>query len=100
MGADELAFDKILLFVDQMLDQGSINGRFIFLESDIDGPKDGFIKDKKFIRKRIFGVSPGLHIILPEPKDGKARLMIAKNLDCFERKSEKRDGCEENENDK
>jgi hypothetical protein len=31
LGADELAFDKILLFVDRMLDQGNINGRFIFL---------------------------------------------------------------------
>ena len=30
-GANELAFDKIMLFVDKILDQGSINGRFIFL---------------------------------------------------------------------
>lgn len=31
IGADELAFDKILLFVDKVLDQSNINGRFIFL---------------------------------------------------------------------
>lgn len=31
VGADQLAFDKILLFVDKVLDQGSLNGRFIFL---------------------------------------------------------------------
>jgi hypothetical protein len=78
-----------MLFVDKMLDQSSINGRFIFLESDIDGPKDNFMKDKKFIRKRMFGVSPGLHIILPEPKDGKTRLMIARNMDSLERKNER-----------
>ena len=71
--ANEVAFDKLLLFVEKLLDQGNINGRFVFLESDIDGPKGNFIKDKKFIRKRIFGTSPGLHLILPEPKDGKTR---------------------------
>ena len=52
--ANEVAFDKLLLFVEKLLDQGNINGRFVFLESDIDGPKGNFIKDKKFIRKRIF----------------------------------------------
>lgn len=31
IGAHELAFDKILLFVDKILDQSNINGRFIFL---------------------------------------------------------------------
>lgn len=31
IGADQLAFDKILLFVDKILDQSNINGRFIFL---------------------------------------------------------------------
>lgn len=80
VGANELAFDKILMFVDKVLDQTNINGRFIFLESDIDGPKGNFMKDKKFIRKRIFGTSPGLQLILPEPKDGKARSIIAKNI--------------------
>lgn len=75
-----MAFDKILLFVDKILDQGSINGRFVFLESDIDGPKGNFTKDKKFIRKRIFGTSPGLQLILPDPKDGKARSIMAKNI--------------------
>jgi hypothetical protein len=80
LGADQLAFDKILLFVDRILDQGNINGRFIFLESDIDGPKGNFVKDKRFIRKRIFGTSPGLQMILPRPKDGKARSIIAKNM--------------------
>lgn len=29
-----------------MFDQGNINGRFIFLESDISGPKGNFLKDK------------------------------------------------------
>lgn len=38
------------------------------------------MKDKKFIRKRIFGTSPSLQMILPEPKDGKARSIIAKNI--------------------
>ena len=80
VGANELAFDKILLFVDKILDQSNINGRFIFLESDIDGPKGNFMKDKKFIRIRIFGTSPGLQLILPQPKDGKARSIMAKNI--------------------
>lgn len=54
-----------------MFDQGNINGRFIFLESDIDGEKGNFIKDKKFIRKRIFGTSPALNLALTDPKMGK-----------------------------
>lgn len=77
--ANEIAYDKLLLFVEKNLDQGNINGRFVFLESDIDGPKGNFVKDKKYIRKRIFGTSPGLHLILPEPKDGKTRCIMAKN---------------------
>ena len=80
ISANEVAFDKLLLFVDKILDQGSINGRFIFLESDINGPKGNFTKDKKFIMKRIFGTSPGLQLILPDPKDGKARSIMAKNI--------------------
>ena len=29
--ANQIAFDKILFFVDNLLDQNNINGRFIFL---------------------------------------------------------------------
>lgn len=28
----------------------------------------------------MFGTSPGLHIILPNPKNGRARAIMAKNL--------------------
>lgn len=65
--------------MEKLFDQGNINGRFVFLESDIDGPKGNFIKDNKYIRKRIFGTSPALTMILPEPTDGKARSIIAKS---------------------
>jgi len=41
--------------------------------------KGTFLKDKEFIRNRIFGTSPGLQIILPNPKNGKARAIMAKN---------------------
>ena len=77
--AKELALDKILYFVEKLFDQGNINGRFIFLESDIDGEKGNFIKDKKFIRKRIFGTSPALNLVLTDPKNGKTRSIMAKN---------------------
>jgi hypothetical protein len=50
------------------------------LESDIDGEKGNFIKDKKYIRKRIFGTSPALSLMLPDPKNGRARTIIAKNM--------------------
>jgi hypothetical protein len=50
------------------------------LESDIDGEKGNFIKDKKFIRKRIFGTSPALNLVLSDPKNGKARSIMAKNM--------------------
>jgi hypothetical protein len=77
--ANELALDKILFFVEKLFDQGNINGRFIFLESDIDGEKGNFIKDKKYIRKRIFGTSPALNLVLTDPKNGKTRSIMAKN---------------------
>ena len=92
--ANEYAFDKLLLFVDKLLDQGSINGRFIFLESDIDDPKGSFTKDKKFIRKRIFGTSPGLQIILPGPKDGKARAIMAKNIQIDQKEGTLEENCQ------
>lgn len=79
MGVYDLTIDKILFLVEKIFDQGNINGRFIFLESDISGPKGNFLKDKQFIRKRIFGTSPALQIILPNPKNGKTRLIMAKN---------------------
>ena len=63
-----------------MFDQGNINGRFIYLESDIDGEKGNFIKEKKFIRKRIFGTSPALNLVLTDPKNGKTRSIMAKNM--------------------
>ena len=78
--ANELAFDKILYFIEKIFDQGNISGRFIFLESDIDGEKGNFIKEKQFIRKRIFGTSPALNLILTDPKNGKARSIMAKNM--------------------
>ena len=78
--ANELAFDKILFFIEKLFDQGNINGRFIFLESDIDGEKGNFIKDKKFIQKRIFGTSPALNLVLTDPKNGKTRSIMAKNM--------------------
>ena len=92
--ANEYAFDKLLLFVDKLLDQGSINGRFIFLESDIDDPKGSFTKDKKFIRKRIFGTSPGLQIILPGPKDGKAHAIMAKNIQIDQKEGTLEENCQ------
>jgi hypothetical protein len=76
---DELAVDKVMYLIEKMFDQGNINGRFIFLESEITGAKGTFLKDKQFIGKRIFGTSPTLQIILPNPKNGKARAIIAKN---------------------
>ena len=79
-GANELALDKILYFIEKLFDQCNINGRFIFLESDIDGEKGNFIKDKKFIRKRIFGTSPALNLVLTDPKNGKTRSIMAKNM--------------------
>lgn len=78
--ANELALDKILYFIEKLFDQGNINGRFIFLQSDIDGEKGNFIKDKKFIRKRIFGTSPALNLVLNDPKNGKTRSIMAKNI--------------------
>lgn len=75
-----MAFDKILFFIEKLFDQGNINGRFIFLESDIDGEKGNFIKEKRFIRKRIFGTSPALNLVLTDPKNGKARSIMAKNI--------------------
>lgn len=75
-----MALDKILYFIEKLFDQGNINGRFIFLESDIDGEKGNFIKDKKFIRKRIFGTSPALNLVLTDPKNGKTRSIMAKNM--------------------
>ncbi len=77
--ANQLALDKILFFIEKLFDPGNINGRFIFLESDIDGEKGNFIKDKKFIRKRIFGTSPALNLVLTDPKNGKTRSIMAKN---------------------
>jgi hypothetical protein len=77
--AHELALDKILFFIEKLFDPGNINGRFIFLESDIDGEKGNFIKDKKYIRKRIFGTSPALNLVLTDPKNGKTRSIMAKN---------------------
>lgn len=79
-GANQIAIDKILYFIEKLFDQGNINGRFIFLESDIDGEKGNFIKDKKFIRKRIFGTSPALNLALTDPKNGKTRSIMAKNM--------------------
>lgn len=79
-GVDELALDKIMYLIQKMFDQSNINGRFIFLESQITGVKGTFLKDKEFIKNRIFGTSPGLHIILPNPKNGRARAIMAKNL--------------------
>ena len=63
-----------------MFDQGNLQGRFIFLESDIDGQKGHFLKDKQYIRKRIFGTSPALNLVLTDPKNGKARSIMAKNM--------------------
>ena len=78
-GIDELAYDKVIHLIDKMFDQTNINGRFIFLESEITGEKGTFLKDKQFIRKRLFGTSPSLQIILPNPKNGKTRSIMAKN---------------------
>lgn len=69
-----------MYLVEKMFDQSNINGRFIFLESEITGVKGTFLKDKEFIKNRMFGTSPGLHIILPNPKNGRARAIMAKNL--------------------
>ena len=82
-----------MLLVEKVLDQGNINGRFIFLESDIDGPKGNFIKDKKYIRKRIFGTSPGLQMILPEPKNGKTRCIMAKNMQIDQQEGVLEENC-------
>ena len=48
--------------------------------------------DRKFLRKRIVATSPMIDILLPFPKDGKARAIIAKkqNLDCINILSSKR----------
>ena len=70
-----------MYLIEKMFDQSNINGRFIFLESQITGAKGTFLKDKDFIRKRIFGTSPALQIILPNPKNGKARAIMSKNVE-------------------
>lgn len=73
-----IAIDKILHLLDNLFDQTALNGRFTFLESDFNAKKRGSGDDRKSIRKRIFGVSVYLDFILPEPKDGKARAIMAR----------------------
>jgi len=73
-----IAVDKILFLVDNLFDQTALNGRFTFLESDFNSKQKGSGDDRKSIRKRIFGVSAYLDFILPDPKDGKARAIMAR----------------------
>lgn len=73
-----IAVDKILYLVDNLFDQTSLNGRFTFLESDFNSKQKGSGDDRRSIRKRIFGVSAYLDFILPDPKDGKARAIMAR----------------------
>jgi hypothetical protein len=73
-----IAIDKVMYLADNLFDQTNLNGRFTFLESNFNERQCGSVNDRKNIRKRIFGTSPILDFILPDPKDGKARSILAK----------------------
>jgi hypothetical protein len=73
-----IAIDKIFYLIDNLFDQTALNGRFTFLESDFNARKRGSGDDRRSIRKRIFGTSAYLDFILPDPKDGKARAIMAR----------------------
>lgn len=67
-----------MFLVDNLFDQTNLSGRFTFLESDFNARNKPTLDDRKSIRKRIYGTSPMMDFILPEPRDGKARAILAK----------------------
>ena len=47
--------------------------------------KQGVVNERQYIRKRLYGLSPFIDCLIPNPKDGKTRAILSKkiNLESF-----------------
>ena len=78
-----VATDKLLYLIQNIFDSSNLNGRFVFLES-VFNERQSLSHDRKNIRRRIYGTSPMINMIIPHPKDGKSRAIMAKKhqIEC------------------
>lgn len=78
----QVAIDKLFYLVERVFDQNNLFCRFTFLESDFKTKtQKGTVNDRKFMQKRIFGISPFIDLLISNPQDGRSRAILAKQHD-------------------
>ena len=63
----QVAMDKIYFLIERIFDPNNLYSRLTFLESDFKQKKNGAANDRKFMQKRLFGVSPYMDIVMNKP---------------------------------
>ena len=81
--AGDVAMDKIFYLIERVFDQNNLYCRMIFLESEFKtkNRQQGMANDRKFMQKRIFGISPYIDLLLNNPQDGRSRAILARQHD-------------------
>ena len=81
-----VGIDKIFYLIERLFDQNNLYGRFTFIESNFKDYNSykGTSNDRKFIQKRIFGLSPYMDILIQHPQDGRSKAIFARqhDIDC------------------